>query len=384
MTKTLVCLALCLAPAARAQLIAEDFETGLDGWQVIERTGIAVVTSRAAAHRGDAGLRITDTETMFQDGHAGGLQQRFTEPGRSFYSRMWFRLVSRGASGGGTVVWNTVWERMPGAWSSAHGCSFDFRSQLFCGEQDVDATLVPTMDTTDAGVNVLGAGWKLLEGATLGRGTDAGTTVFAIDGVEVVRHTGLHANTTHFPAVQLGIVYNYDPGFVAVLDFDDVRFDPLPMASRLVVSSEPLVVGECGRVDVTLASSLPAPDGGPAVGLQAPHPLTLSVEGYFSDASCTTAATSPVLDGTALSLWVKPEASGPLELTVADAEGDLLPGRASALVSAATSASADRSYYHLSCSAAPGGWALLGLLAKKGTGYFFAQLRRRRATALRR
>ncbi|MBL8956573.1 MAG: hypothetical protein JNK82_37710 [Myxococcaceae bacterium] len=350
------------------QQFNEDFEQGLGAWQVIDRTGITVRASAAAAHRGDAGLRIVDTETVFEDGTAGAVQKNFTESSRTFYTRLWFRLVDRSDPGGGSVFWSALWERRAGLWSAAHSCQFDYRSQVMCSDQDVDNAGNVDLTTIDAGVNVRDGRWRLYEGATLGRGTDAGAAVYAIDGVEVLRRTALHANTTHFPSLQVGEVYSYDPGLTCVLDFDDVRFGPTPQPTRFAVAAvEPLFAGECTGLEVTLTSSLPAPDGGVATRLSAPYALKLEVNGeVFADSECTTPATTPVLSGEALALWVKPAAAGALDVTVRHAEGDLLPGSAALDVGEALPASeGQRGYYSLRCATAPGSLVLLALALRR-------------------
>ncbi|MFT3706714.1 MAG: hypothetical protein QM817_03515 [Archangium sp.] len=388
--RVLVAVMALTGTVARAQLpFGDDFESGnLSKWLVQDNPGVTIEASTLAAHRGTYGVRVVDTETVVEDTSAARVSKRINSTSQNLYQRVWFRVPSRNAAGG-TLFFYADWEIAGSSWANAAGCNFDFEGKIFCGQQDPDNAQNINFKLGDAGWSVVDGGWSLFEALTAGRGTDAGWTVFAIDGRIAVRYFGLHANAQSFPSVEIGEVYNYDPGFMTVLDFDDPRYDVRPMASRVNARvADTLHAGECGAIVLFLTATMPDVDGGTASSVAAPYSVEFVVEGasVFSDDACSVAG-SPVLDGgaTEVRAFVRPATADPINVTVKHVGGDLLPSSTSFTVLPATaqpdgggvdggSSSSDggvddRSYYALQCGvggAVPMMWiALLALAARR-------------------
>ncbi len=119
-------------------------------------------------------------------------------------------------------------------------------------------------------------------------------------------------------------------GFFGQVDFDDIRVDTSPLASRLALSTPPapIVEGSCIPLEVEMHSTMASDDGG--VLAVPPYDLTLSFGafGTFLDAQCTQPASTPQLSADASSsrIWFRVPVQTQVVVPVADTGSDFLPG----------------------------------------------------------
>jgi hypothetical protein len=351
-------------PAAASSLFADDFEGGTllktdtpaGQWDVLVAP-VAVnslTPSPLAAHRGRLGLRQIDADGQTGVGNENHLQADLATPSPSVYLRFWSRSTHYDA--GEYFLGAMVMVPVPVPFSGT-GQAETFQldpvlDRFASGGFSADASY--NFGYTDAGDVTR---WRLFEGAMLGLGTDAGTRVLWLDGVEVIRLSGIDWSGERFGGLNFGEYYG-DLQYRGTLDFDDVRIDTAPPATRFEVTASDLTVGRCTPIGVALRHA----SGATA---SAPYPLSadLLVSGaaaqLFSDVSCSQplSAAAFAAGQTDAPVYVRATAAGQLSITASMI--DLLSGT----TTVAATGSFDPIELHLGCgcgqpSEASLGWSL--------------------------
>lgn len=368
--------------AAHAQALVETVETGDVGsaWTLRNPTsGITFGPSTLAAHRGSYGVRLDDHEATLTNTFGPIYDADFISTSSAAYSRMWVRQLS-GNNLGGTNLYSTTWG-LGGFWRAAHFFTTGGPGAITVGDQGVDGTGAEHYRNSPTGFSLEDAGWHLLEASSLGRGTDAGVVTFAIDAKVVIRHDGVLAITDAFKKFGFGEDYVYGTGYQAVIDFDDIRVDVMPLASRFsLLPVGEVVANRCFAMRVELDATFTLPDGGDPGALPAPYPVAVAIDGagtLYEDAACTMPITGPQLatgslgqtfhavapDGGTLALTVR-QSDGPndfisfsLPVVVAAFDGGTGPGDGG--TGGGGGAAKEKSYYAAGCSVVPPGAGLL-------------------------
>lgn len=375
LARVVACLALwpCVA---RAQLIDEKLESGnwAASWTVQSaHAGITLTPLMAAKHRGQFGVRLLDTEATDTLTFGTQLETRLNETSSKLYSRLWVRVNSSNYGAGGTTLYVAKWSNGV-RFANAGGCTLNYAAELQCGVESVSASNQADFRDEFTHFSLGDAGWALLETATYGRGTDAGTVMFFANGRKILQHDNVESYTDRFVSWNVGEVYSYDD-WQGSVDFDDVRVDIVPLASRFTVTLPARVVeGRCFAVTVGLGSSS---EPGP---VEAPYAVQLAVDAgtpLFSDPECATPVTGvPQLASGAKTaqVFTVAEAPGMFRVGVgqADLPFDFFPASASAPVEADDGGvplledggieQRRLSYYGIRCSTGPGAFALLALV----------------------
>ncbi len=362
MTKRLVmCCASLFASLAHAQLINETMESGAlaSPWELTQKAGITCQPSAAAAHRGLAGLRLVDAENTVDAAPGTFWAYPLSLLNPVLYTRFWVRRVSQ--TPGGMAMWS-VFERKGNAGNqgTALAWGFDYQGQLDVTDQGLLENGSIGYHQEETGVRLDG-GWQLLETAMSGLGGLA-TVRYAVDGKVVAERVGVPAYADRYSALEVGEVYANDTGFQCTVDFDDLRVDALPLASRLELRIEDGVrEASCTPLTVRLLPTFGALDAGVTDAVPAPYDVALAFTGLgpvFTDAACRNQTTTPTLStglAQASFSFVAPK-PGTVNATVEHRDqpaGDFLPGEATFGVVAATG-SPDKSYYALGCQSAAG------------------------------
>jgi uncharacterized protein (TIGR03382 family) len=239
-----------------------------------------------AAHRGDAGLRITDTDATSAGGQWAWLQYDLPpNPGvlSSYYFRAWIRFT-------GTPLGDSIVMRL----ASGGPTYCQIRNALTVPKYFADAVdAVGTSYQVGASVTGSEGPWQLVELGLEGMNTlDAGFTLW-IDGGSVATFPGgLDMASNQVAHVLFGEPYATDSSFTGTIDFDDVRTATAPPASILSVSGPAIVAaGACHPFGLSLTAS----NGTPA---PAPYDFVAAISmldsggvrqidgGVFLDSSC--------------------------------------------------------------------------------------------------
>lgn len=254
---------------------------------LIERLGATIVTAPAAAHRGSAGLRVTDPDSLGTPGAVTELSFAMAPRAGDFYARSWVRVSPTIASGTLSLV-QILNNQAPSALAMAEAILDLGTGGIALGGDDRAG-----YQTTPASASLVSGRWTLLELAVDGAGGAAGTGCrrLWVDGQLVAERTGLDFSGTLWAAqaVELGEPWSDNRSFTGTIDFDDVRLSIRPQVSHSAVqiplSSYP--VGSCIPVTFTLQDSVSA---GPWPSLE-PVTLTPSATGvagvFFSSGLCT-------------------------------------------------------------------------------------------------
>jgi hypothetical protein len=339
-------LAVFCASAAHAQLVDESFESGgLDagGWVLQSPiAGITVSVSSAAAHRGQYGLRMQDTEILTKQ-HSGTYVSRSVgQLTPAVYSRLWVRF-GPWDGGNGINIFDVLSIR-GASYGATYADALDAQGNLLLIAQPVDDGGAVGYATQPSSDDLADGAWHLVEGFAWGIDTANMSTVAYFDGADAGRLDGLSDFPDTAPLTAVGEVYASGGGtgnFTGSVDFDDIRVNDSPLPSRLsMTTSASPRSGDCFSVTAELLATAPFPDGGPAGPLPAPYDISVNLGGgsfYFEGACRQPIATSTTFGaGTvALPLFVQAGAPGPLALSLHQvAPADFLPGTLTVTVAA--------------------------------------------------
>lgn len=260
-------------------LLASDPQPGAWQWDSVDRPGVSITASMAAAHRGRFGISQVDANQGSGSGVSNDLSVGFAASTAPLYARLWLRMAAmntpgfvmawqlHGNSTVGTVTEFTIYDDL----------SIEARAW------DKTSSLVST-----AGPPVLEIGrWHLVEVETLGVGTAAGALRIFVDGSPYAMVTGVDWSGIYVTHMNLGEPWA-SLAWTGELQFDDVRLSTTRPAERIRVSTDasiPLEVGGCLPVEVSLADV----EGAPA---PAPYEVVPALEAappgsFHADAACT-------------------------------------------------------------------------------------------------
>jgi len=253
----------------------------------VERQAATIAAAAAAAHRGTAGLRVTDPDALTGQGAVTELSFVMAPRTGDFYARTWIRVNSTSAAGSLNPI-QILNNQAPGANAMAEVILDAATGALSLGGYDRGGYL-----TTPAAGSLVAGRWTLIELAVDGANGAAGSgrRRLWVDAQLVAERTGLDFSGTPWApqAVELGQPWSDDRTFTGTIDFDDVRLSVRPQLShqRVTVPSSTYPVGSCIPVTVDLHDSV---SGGPQPARE-PVDLTLSAAGvagaFFSAGTCT-------------------------------------------------------------------------------------------------
>ncbi len=332
-------LLLGLVSPARAELLADDFESGTllkaelppgrwDNTRTATTTcpSCTIAVKGSAARRGGFGLEVVDNDTA---AGSGGGRQTFLVVGNAptLYGRFWFRVTD--TNGAGEVVVAQVRDLTSKALLS-YRLQFNTNQVEIGGFNGVGAYVRRQAPFTFA-VNE----WHLLEFQIKDVGTANGLLRSWIDGQLRAELLNVDYSGVTNNEVTLGEPFADDRLFLGTLVFDDYRLNSAPMASRLAIAPrpEPASAGDCVDLSAGLQSSV---DGS---GALAPYAVTAALSvgesgSFFSDATCSTPTTTVTIPAGAQSsvVYFRPAAAGTSTLSLA--HPDFLDGSAILLVGA--------------------------------------------------
>lgn len=306
-------LAVTLAAAtasAAGPTFTDDFESGtLSRWQVslvVPQNTFAV--GPAAAHRGDAGVRLTDADSSTGSGPQNYLSRDLAAVTVEYHVRFWFRMPAATSVQPFTVL------------------QLQTPSQSVIASVGVssDATRVTLQGTNAAGDFTVTTGgrslgdgqWHLVEVAIGGLATNNGRRRLWVDGVLETELTNLDYSSGAFVPDQLkvGSPSAGNGSYTGTLDFDDVRAGPARWANVFVFDAPALVAqGPC--VQATLrAATLQTP----ATVANLTEQTVVAVGSgdglvdFFSDAACATpvSAVAVAQGSTSTRVWFKSRGEG--------------------------------------------------------------------------
>ena len=285
-------------------------------------------SSPLAVHRGDAGLRAVQTVVGPTPPGHGAADYFFTSDAGEYHVRLWVRqsqlwdagtvefvdLFSNGIANG-TVI---------GAVLQPDGTLYVGGFHIDGGHQGV---------TIDAGAQV--GSWSVVELLARGMGTAAGAHELWVNGQQMAVETGFDWTGAYPTSLEVGINWG-DGNFRGIMDFDDVRAGPGPLANSLRFANLPPQTqsGICIPVTVEAVD---------LNGALAPYPLATTISliadgGLWSPNSNCSAPSNPLHAplaalGSSVSAYLL--AGAPGTLLVSAVQGDLLPGAAQMPVTAA-------------------------------------------------
>jgi len=284
---------------AQPSVLDDDFEGRADvfdpaRWSY-EYTAEGVLSlSAAAAHRGDAGFRVTDATGAGSTARVNSKLDRVFDAGEveRSYVRFWLRSSSRAPN------FVTILQVGKG------GTGVNARQQDLVLERD-------TLEVNGFGANglkqydgqlTLDGGWHLVEFMWEGVGTDAGSRELYLDGVLGTRSEGLDfVWSQRQRELTLGETYSLE-SFQGVFDVDDLRLSELPPASRLSLADADasVSVGLCEALTLVLLDSR-----GSQVTSGAPTSMVVELDlvgvpgTVHGDPLCSTASSLQVAKGEA-------------------------------------------------------------------------------------
>ncbi len=315
--------------ADAAPLFADDAESGTrlttdnppGKWTAYRQDVVinSMTASAAAAHRGAFGWRHVDTDSRTVPDGQNTLVRDFTTSSSALYIRFW----TRRASGGGGEVFLFQMRVNAGASPGSHQGQLGGilpSGQLFMAGYDSSSTYF----YDSSSVVIDWAQWHLIEVEVVGLGTATGASRAWVDGAPFFNRTV--SRLTQSPdGFELGEYYANNASFTGSTDFDDVRLDTTPSASRFVVQSATVPEAGCGAVVLDLQHV-----SGQSAG--APYALVANVSAsgvggaFYSEATCSTAtSTVPFALGQAqATVWFRASGSGVASVTATHV--DLLSG----------------------------------------------------------
>ncbi len=247
---------------------------------IVQNGGVTLALSPLAAHRGDAGIRVTDNNTAATSQEAYLSLPGLLPTATDYRVRFWFR----GTPG---VQANDSFSVAILLSAATH-----YHLEVELG----DATFIAGHDRNDVysssspGPGLLDGGWHLVEGVVNGFNGPNATRRFFLNGSSLLTDPNVDFTSAGVVTLRFGKAYNGNESFTGTLDFDDVRVSPLPLASTLTVSvdaSTPLALSclplEVGLKDSETGAAAPAPYG---VDVSVPSAQ------LFSDLACGTAAST--------------------------------------------------------------------------------------------
>jgi hypothetical protein len=325
-----ILLACIAAPASASSELSDDFESGQlfasdggawDGYGYV-RTGMTLAANASATHRGNLGLRVTDTDPSTDAGPGTYLTRAFSAPASgAIYLRFWVRVAPDSTSGNGTFFLSGLFD---GIGLSAASGVVSLIVDGFDGTNTYYRYNAGAMTPSD---------WHLIEATSAGLGT-TGTAQLRIDGQTVLWSPTINRSGTSPGNVWFGVSWADRYDFTGLIDFDDLRVSASPLASAFSISG-PLAgmqVGDC----VPLALQLLDFDGGVA---PAPYPFLAALQSdggtFHGDVQCAsvTAMTSATFTAGAaqsMAVWFRPTAAGQVALGVQYT--DFLPAAATVTV----------------------------------------------------
>lgn len=261
------------ALAAGSAEFTDDFETGglvendspPGSWSEIPPQPAANLVNAevAARHRGQYGMRWTDSDVEMGEGSQRQVMYFFDAAEPVLRARFWARIVS--LSGAGRFFPFVLQEEI------SHTTLADLQvevpaGRIWMGGTDRLGGLVAL--PTDLSVPM--GDWHLFELEVAGVGSAAGQRRLWVDGISAGVQTGVDWMGLTLTAAHLGGPWQLPRLPTGVIDFDDFRMSSQPHATRLVVAGPSTgKVGECLPVQVGLLDV----DDRPA---QAPYPITVT------------------------------------------------------------------------------------------------------------
>ncbi|MBX7097440.1 MAG: hypothetical protein K1X89_07000 [Myxococcaceae bacterium] len=293
MLRTALTVALSLLPlATHAQTVGQgrvndEFDRPAllgAGWVASTGPGCSIATSSAAAHRGDGGLAVIDTNGAMGSGQHAFVEVSGLGASPTYRVRLWTRRLT------------------PATQENVHVAVLNTSLNTYFFEATYGgSTVLAGHDRSDAysfaqdSASYSDGGWHLLEGVVTGLDSTSGARELYFDGQRLLRQTGIDFSGATLDQVKVGKSVSINERFQGEVDVDDVRVDPNPQASTVVLSSDagPLSTADCARVTVGLVdseTSSPAP---------APYDVDVVVQGT-QDA---TLYPVPDCQGTASRVW---------------------------------------------------------------------------------
>ncbi|MBL8951763.1 MAG: hypothetical protein JNK82_13355 [Myxococcaceae bacterium] len=296
--------------SAAGPTFTDDFESGtLSRWQqslTVPQNTFAV--GPAAAHRGDAGVRLSDADASTGSGPQNYLSRDLAAVTLEYHVRFWFRMPPAAS-----VQPFTLLQLQTPSQSviAAVGVSSDATRVTLQGTNSAGDFTVTT------GSRSLGDGqWHLVEAAIGGLATNNGRRRLWVDGVLETELTNLDYSAAAFVPDQLkiGSPSAGNGSYTGTLDFDDVRAGPARWANVFTFDlPAPVAQGQCLRATLR-ATTLQTP----ATVMNLTEQTRVEVGSgdglveFFSDAACATPVTSvDVVQGsTSAQVWFKSRGEG--------------------------------------------------------------------------
>ena len=331
---------LALPAQSLGQALADDFEAGTllttdsppGPWTSVSlpvaSNSLSVVS--AAAHQGDAGLRLVDN-----DGDAGADQQDavndfgFSGTG-DFYGRFWFRISQSNHTGNFSVL------ELLDSLSSSTPAVLDILVRYPGPGFDLggwDSSPIYSVQTARA--SPAENTWMLIEVAILGMGTNSGARQLWMNGQLIAQTTPVDWSGASYVGTRLGEPWANDVTFVGQLDFDDVRIGGAPLASTLNWEApSSAAAGQC------LPATLQLVDSPHHALAPAPYPVIATLFAsqpgvqFFSDVACTlkTSELSIAKGGSQAAAYLQATSTG--TYTLVAQHPDFLTGQAALAVGA--------------------------------------------------
>ncbi len=256
-------------------------QTPAGQWQSITSPDFpsTLAIDAAAAHRGQSGLRITDTTTLPDTGELGSALYRPIAGSNAQHVRFWFRA---GTLTSATNQWVNI--AMIHAQSTNQAVAelyFDAQDKRLHLQAFGKTSTTPERKSVSFDATV----WHLIELSTENMGSNSARASAAIDGQVSVSIAGIDWSGVNYTGLYVGQPYAAGLAFTGTLDFDDYRASAAEPASKLAFSIRPslLRVGGCvtGLIELRTAKDAAAP---------APEavPITLSAPNFTFGPSCQT------------------------------------------------------------------------------------------------
>ncbi|MBK7857663.1 MAG: hypothetical protein IPJ65_03335 [Archangiaceae bacterium] len=305
--------ALCVAAAARAAgpTLTDDFESGsLSRWSIYPLGGgVSAAPNPASAHRGDAGVRITDNDAATTGGQQLSLARDLTAVTGDYHVRFWYRMPAVASSVSGFTIAQLL---TPGSSVVAAANVLSEGSRIgISGGANGDFT-------QSIGNKVMGDGqWHLVELSVLRLGTVNGQRRLWVDGVLETEATNLDWMTTSYvpDKVTIGEPFAGNKSFTGVLDYDDFRSGPTRWGNEFVLDVVGTVTqGRCVEATLRL-TTVHAPPSSVANLTEDTRVALGSADGkvdFFTSLQCLTALPAVTVPSGSQSakVWFKSRGAG--------------------------------------------------------------------------
>jgi hypothetical protein len=220
----------------------------------VQRQTATIAIDPAAAHRGSAGLRVTDPDSVGTQGAVTELAFSMAPRAGDFHARAWIRVSPTIAAGSFNPL--EVLNSQASAVAMAEVILDLATGAIALGGDDRAGYIT---DATSA--SLVPGRWTLFELAVDGAGgaPGAGRRRLWVDGQLAADRAGLDFSGAPWMVqeVEVGQPWSDDRSFTGTIDFDDVRLSTRPQVSHSVaqVPAGSYQVGSCIPVTLTLRDS---------------------------------------------------------------------------------------------------------------------------------